>query len=176
MLNTGAPTMAVIMGLQLHQCHLLPILRHTRRRATLRCITLPRNRSLMRLLSTIPMVRPRLRAHLSGMGRGSRIMLVADHLAAVITTRVQGVQPDLQMEAAMLSHTHLIPVLINLLLSTTHMEDLLQHSVLSRTTKTRNMGSTHVAAVEGTEMAATVAEVATTTTGALTSPTQIMRS
>lgn len=168
--------MVVIMDLQLHRCHLLLILQHIRRKATLQCITPPRNRPLMRLLSTIPTARRRRRAHLSGMGRGSRIILVADHLAAVTMTRVQGARLDLQMEAAMFSHTHLIPVLINLLLSTSPTEVLLQHSVLSRTTKTGNMGSTHVAAVEGTEMAAIVAEVATTMTGALTNPTQARHS
>lgn len=130
----------------------------------------------MRLLSTILMVRRRRRPHLSGMGRDSRSsMLVADHHAADFMTRVQGVQPDLQMAAAMLSPTRLMHMLVNLL-NTIPMEELLQRRALPQTTKTRNMGSTHVAAVVGTEMVATVAEVATTTTGVITNPIRILHS
>ncbi|KAM3505415.1 hypothetical protein MY10362_002965 [Beauveria mimosiformis] len=155
LLNGDTSTLA-IMRMHRRQCQPLHIL-HIRLKATLRCITPNRSsRFHMHRLNTIPMARRRRRSHLSGMDRHKRIILVAGQHVAVIMTRAQGVQQDPQTAVAMRSPTSLVHALITPL-NTFHTEDLLlQHRRLSPTIKTRNMGSTHVAVAEATEMAAIV--------------------
>ncbi|KAJ3482773.1 hypothetical protein NLG97_g7478 [Lecanicillium saksenae] len=133
LLLNGVLTTAAIMfmGMGQRQCRPPHILPHIRRKVTRQRITLPRSRFLMRRLSTIPMAHHLPRTHLSGMGPDKCTTLLLADLAEGIMTRVQGALT---------------------LLNTTRMEDLPQHHTPSRTTKTRNMGSTRVAAVEGTEM------------------------
>ncbi|KAM0664181.1 hypothetical protein ACQRIU_006764 [Beauveria bassiana] len=151
----GDTSTSAIMRMRRRQCQPLHTL-HIRLKATLRCITLNHSsRFHIHRLNTIPMARRRRRFHLSGMDRHKRIILVAGQHVAVIMTRAQGVQPDPQTAVAMHSPTSLVHALITLL-NTFPTEGLLQHRRLSPTTKTRNMGSTHVAVAEVTEMAATV--------------------
>lgn len=164
LLINGVPIITDIMRtrMRLGPCRQLRI-QHTRSNIR-QPITLPHSSFHMRPLNTTHMVHRRLRTHLSGMGRGSRIILVAD-LAADFMTRTQGVLHALQMVVVITSHTHLIYMPTSPL-NIIRMEVPPQYLRACRTTKTRSMGSTRVAVVEGTEMAAIVAEVAITMIGA----------
>ncbi|KAK8146577.1 hypothetical protein G3M48_002934 [Beauveria asiatica] len=156
LLLNGDTSTSAIMPKRRRQCQPLHIL-HIRLKATLRCITPNRSsRFHIHRLNTTPMARRRRRSHLSGMDRHKRIILVAGQHVAVIMTRAQGVQQDPQTAVAMHSPTSLVHALITPLNTFPTEGLLLQHRRLSPTIKTRNMGSTHVAVAEATEMAAIV--------------------
>ncbi|KAM3449704.1 hypothetical protein MY3296_006681 [Beauveria thailandica] len=156
LLLNGDTSTSAIMPKRLRQCQPLHIL-HIHLKATLRCITPNRSsRFHIHRHNTTPMARRRRRFHLSGMDRHKRIILVAGQHGAVIMTRAQGVQQDPQTAVAMHSPTSLVHALITPLNTFPTEGLLLQHRRLSPTIKTRNMGSTHVAVAEATEMAAIV--------------------